>query len=218
MKGKRVLLFDLDGTLSDSSEGITKAVQIALHHFGIEEPDREPLKRFIGPPLTMAFQNYYHLGDEDTKTAIKEYRKYYNTKGIFENKLYDGMKELLEELHHKGYTLITASSKPECYVETITKYFGVDGFFVFLAGSELDGRRTDKQEVIRYALQKAGVTDLSTVLMIGDRHFDVTGAHQVGVSVVGVCYGFGTRQELEQAGADVLAETVQDLRALLLEE
>lgn len=217
MKKKQVLLFDLDGTLSDSSEGITKAVQVALRHFGIEEPDREPLKRFIGPPLTMAFQHYYHFNDADTKTAIQQYRKYYNTKGIFENVLYDGMKELLSELHQKGYTLIVASSKPECYVETITKYFGVDGLFDFLAGSELDGRRTDKQEVIRYALQKACVTDLSQALMIGDRHFDVTGAHQVGISAVGVCYGFGTREELIQAGADALADTVPQLRTLLLE-
>lgn len=216
MKGKQVLLFDLDGTLSDSSEGITKGVQIALRHFGIEEPDREPLKRFIGPSLKAAFQGFYHFDDEQTKEAIVEYRKYYNTKGIFENRLYDGMKELLQELHRQGYTLITASSKPECYVEIITDYFGVQDCFDVLAGSELDGRRTDKQEVIRYALEKGGITDLSTVLMMGDRHFDVTGAHQAGVQVVGVSYGFGSRQELEQAGADYVVDTVAQLRELLL--
>lgn len=203
--------FDLDGTITDSSLGITNSVLYALKKFEIEETDREKLCKFIGPPLTDSFEKYYGLSGEKRWEAVEYYREYYRDKGIFENHVYEGFEEMLKKLKEAGKKLVVATSKPEPFARQIMEHFGLSGYFDYVAGMELDGRRGTKVEVIRYALKECGIEDVSKVLMVGDREHDVIGAREVGMDCLGVLYGFGTLEELESAGAAYIAETVEDI-------
>lgn len=211
----QIILFDLDGTLTESGEGITKCVQYALSRFGIEEPDLEKLQCFVGPPLLESFMEYAGLSREDAEKAVEYYRERYNTTGIYENRLYPKIRELLELLKVNDKILGVASSKPEVYVRKILEYFRVDGYFRVLVGSELDGRRTGKAEVIEEALRRLDLDwQRDSVLMVGDREHDVKGARECGIQCIGVTYGYGTREELEKAGAVYIADSVEDLGIL----
>ena len=212
---KEYLLFDLDGTLTDPKEGITKSVQYALNAFGIEVRDLDELCCFIGPPLKDSFIEYYGFSEEDAKKAILIYREYFSTTGLYENVVFDGTKEVLKSLHQRGKKLYVASSKPEVFVKKILKHFDLDSFFVFMGGSDLAEIRVKKADVIRYVLNENHITDLDQVVMIGDRKHDVLGAKEVGIDSIGVMYGYGSREELTAAGADVLAETIFDLQNLV---
>lgn len=211
-----VILFDLDGTLTDSAEGITKSVQYALNHFGIKETDLKKLECFIGPPLKGQFMEYAGLSEAQAEVAIALYRERFSKIGIFENRLYEGVPELLGYLKDNGKTLAVASSKPEIYVNQILEHFEIKSFFDAVAGSELDGTRSEKWEVIEEVLELLGVSDRrSGVLMVGDRRHDVEGAHKCGLQCIGVSYGFGGRTELERAGAVYIAESVEELKVLV---
>lgn len=211
----QIILFDLDGTLTESGEGITKCVQYALSRFGIEEPDLEKLQCFVGPPLLESFMAYAGLSREDAEKAVEYYRERYNTTGIYENRLYPKVRELLELLKVNDKILGVASSKPEVYVRKILEYFRVDGYFRVLVGSELDGRRTGKAEVIEEALRRLDLDwQRDSVLMVGDREHDVKGARECGIQCIGVTYGYGSREELEKAGAVYIADSVEDLGIL----
>lgn len=211
----QIILFDLDGTLTESGEGITKCVQYALSRFGIQEPDLEKLRCFVGPPLLESFMEYAGLSREDAEKAVEYYRERYNTTGIYENRLYPKIRELLELLKVNDKILGVASSKPEVYVRKILEYFKVDGYFQVIVGSELDGRRTGKAEVIEEALRRLDLNwQRDSVLMVGDREHDVKGARECGLQCIGVTYGYGTREELETAGAVYVAESVEDLGIL----
>lgn len=212
---KKYYLFDLDGTLTDPKEGITKSVQYALESYGIDVYDLDGLDKFIGPPLLESFMEYYGFSETAAKGAIEKYRERYSTVGIFENVLYDGMENLLKNLVDSGKTLLVATSKPTFFAEKILDYFGIAKYFAFVAGSELDGARTRKSEVIKYALEGIDITDLDACAMIGDRMHDVVGAKESGLESVGVLYGYGSREELEAAGADYIAESVESLSLLL---
>lgn len=208
------LLFDLDGTLTDPGEGITKAVAYALAQFGIEVADRKSLYPFIGPPLTESFSEYYGFSDERLPEVIAQYRAYFRDRGMFENEVYAGIPELLAELRVRGYTLLVATSKPEPFARRILEHFGLDGYFSDICGATLEETRTKKAEVVAYALSENGI-EPGEALMIGDRRHDVEGARQCGLPCLGVLYGYGSREELERAGAAMLAEGVPDvLRAL----
>lgn len=209
------LLMDLDGTVTDPMEGITRAVEHALSSFGIEVKDRRQLCPFIGPPLKASFREFYGFNEEEIERAVLKYREYFSTRGIFENKLYEGMKGFLEAQQTAGKQLILATSKPEHYARRILDYFQLTPYFTFIGGSSLDNQRTEKEEVIRYILDTLPITDLSSVIMIGDRKFDVEGAHLNGLSAIGVLYGYGSREELEQAGADYLAADLTELSRLV---
>lgn len=206
-----IFFFDLDGTITDSSLGITNSVMYALKKYGIEEKDRSRLYRFIGPPLNFSFREYYGFSEEEAWEAVKYYREYYQDTGIFENRVYDGFEEMLKELKAAGKKMIVATSKPEPYARRIIEHFGLSGYFDYVAGMELDGDRGTKTEVIRYALKKCCIKDTEKVLMVGDREHDVTGAKETGLACLGVLYGFGTREELEEAGADYIAEKPGDI-------
>lgn len=211
----QIILFDLDGTLTDSGEGITKSVQYALSHFGIMENNLEKLRCFVGPPLQEQFMEYAGLSREQAWKAVEFYRERYNSIGIYENRLYPKIKELLELLAVNDKILGVASSKPEVYVEQILKHFGIYSYFQVVVGSELDGRRTRKAEVIEEALQRLGMDRArDSVLMVGDREHDVKGARDCGIQCIGVTYGYGSREELEKAGAVYIADTVEDLGIL----
>ncbi len=206
------ILFDLDGTLTDSGPGITNSVAYALKKWNIEEKDINVLRKFVGPPLDASFAKYYGFSKEKCVQAIQYYREYYLTKGIYENQVYDGMEELLKWLRDTGRRAIVATSKPEPSAIHVLEYFHMDSYFDIIAGATMDGSRVEKSDVIRYALDRAGIRDLSGVVMVGDRENDIQGAKANGLDSIGVLYGYGSREELEEAGAMQIAETVEDLR------
>jgi phosphoglycolate phosphatase len=212
----RTILFDLDGTLTDPGIGITNSVMYALSKYGISVPDRSALYPFIGPPLWASFEKFYGFSEAEAKRAVEYYREHYSITGLFENAVYDGIDALLAVLEDSGKTLVVATSKPEVFAEQILEHFDLAKYFAFIGGSELDGTRVNKDQVIRYALEMSGVTDLSTAVMVGDREHDILGAKKVGITSAGVLFGYGSRSELENAGADFIAETVDDLQRLLL--
>jgi len=210
------ILFDLDGTLTDPGIGITNSVMYALDKYGITVSDRRQLFCFIGPPLWESFERFYGFSETDAKRAVEYYREHYRVTGIFENTVYDGIDALLASLENSSKTLLVATSKPEIFAEQILEHYDLAKYFSFIGGSELDGARVNKHEVIRYALEMAGVTDLTTTVMVGDREHDILGAKTMGIASVGVLFGYGSRREFENAGADFIAETVDDLRRILL--
>lgn len=214
------ILFDLDGTITDSREGITKAVQYALKKVGIFEPDLTKLEPFIGPPLRESFCLFY--GDIINKTNVEEvvasYREHFEAKGIFQNIVYEGIPELLEKLKKSGKKIAVASGKPEVFVCRILKHFSLDKYFDVVVGSLLDGTRDKKSEIIQVALSQLfkSTPDLEKTVMIGDRKFDIEGAKEQKIASIGVHYGFSAPGELEEAGADFFVETVVDLGKILL--
>ena len=211
------VLFDLDGTLTDPGLGITNSVAHALAHFGITVTNRTQLYRFIGPPLLDSFMEYYGFTEEQAQEAVKVYREYFADRGWAENTVYEGMETLLAELTAAGKTLLVATSKPQVFAERILYHFGLARYFTHICGVALQAPRGySKADVVREALSKAGVTDLSAAVMVGDRHHDIDGAKAVGISSVGVLYGYGDREEHEAAGADAIAESVAELRTALL--
>lgn len=210
------ILMDLDGTVTNSKEGITKCLQYALQYFGVQIDNLNTLEKYIGPPLEQTFREGFGFGKEQAEVAIEKYRERYVPKGMYENHLYAGMEEALQRLRESGKVLIIATSKPEKFAITILKHFGIDGYFDDICGADPSVNRNTKEEVIRYALEKHELTDLSDILMVGDRKYDVEGARECGLSCMGVLYGFGNREELEEAGAEYIAETVEDMVQLLI--
>ena len=206
----RYLLFDLDGTLTESGPGIMNAANSALAFYGIEGWSLEELKRFIGPPLKDSFMNYCGFDEKKAVEAIVKFREYYNTKGWCENRPYEKVEEMLKVLHEKGYKLIVATSKIENQAVRICSHFGLSEFLDDIVGSD-DGSRALKKDVINFVLDKYGITDKDEAIMIGDREHDILGAKATGIDSMGVLYGYGSRGELEAAGADLIAETVDDI-------
>lgn len=212
----KYILFDLDGTLTDSAPGIINSVIYALKKYNIEVTDRAQLYKFVGPPLIDSFQKHYGFSKEKAEEALDYYRERYRDKGIFENLVYDGLENLLKALKRSNKTLIVATSKPQIFAERVLDHFNITKYFTYIAGSTLDGTRERKGDVIKYALENCGIMDLSEVIMIGDREHDIIGAKEAGVSSMGVLYGYGDRRELETAGADFIATTIEDIEKLLL--
>jgi len=196
--------------------GITKSVQYALAGFGVQVEDHRTLTHFIGPPLIDAFMEYYRFTPEDARAATDRYRERFSTVGLYENEVYEGIPQLLDKLKQAGKKLLVATSKPEVFARQILEHLSLDGYFDFIGGSTMDETRTHKEEVIAYLLAENGITDLSQVVMIGDRKYDVAGAHSLGIRCVGVLYGFGDLAEMQEAGADAIAEDIDALEALLL--
>ena len=194
---KQYLLFDLDGTLTDPMVGITSSVQYALEKFGIHVKYLKDLIPFIGPPLDDSFQEFYGLSKEDAGKAVEYYRERYSTTGIFENRPYPGVEKMLQELRRKKYLLAVASSKPEYYVKQILDYFNLTEYFDEIVGSEMNGARTNKTEVIEETLKRLGLDHhREQVIMVGDKEHDVLGARKAGLDCVAVSYGYGTEEEL----------------------
>ena len=210
------ILFDLDGTITDSGEGITKSVQYALKYFDILVNNLEDLRKFIGPPLKESFKEYYKFDEEKANIALKKYREYYADKGIYENDLYDGIIEVLDKLKENEKTIILATSKPEVYAKQILEYFKIDKYFTFVAGSDFEETRVKKGDVIKYAIKGAKIPDLSKVIMIGDREHDIIGAKENNIKSIGVLYGFGDVIELTQARAEYMANNTGELLNILL--
>lgn len=227
----RLILFDLDGTLTESHPGILRSVRYALEQMGQPIPPEEELLAFVGPPLVDSFTSVTRLSEEDAAQAIVYYREYFRSRGKYENSVYDGIPAVLDRLKKKGLQLGIASSKPETFVRDILQHFGLIDCFDLICGATMDGRLSEKPDIIRYALRTAGCMreDSETlteeearavrreVVMVGDRKYDITGAHKMGMSAVGVTWGYGSREELESSGADALAADPEELFRLLTE-
>ncbi len=209
------ILFDLDGTLSDSAEGIINCVQYALEDMGIKA-ERAELYCFVGPPLRDMFMQKFGMDVETAKRAQSKYRERFSTVGIKENHMYEGIDELLSGLKAAGKRLAVATSKPTEFSREIVEDYGIMPYFELVLGSEFTGERHSKAEVIRDVLAMMGVSDMSSVVMVGDRHYDVEGAAECGVDCVGVYYGYAEPGELEVAGAVKTVRSVEELKACLL--
>ena len=209
------VLFDLDGTLTDPYVGITESVKYALNFFGKPIPDDEALKQYIGPPLIWSFKELAGITGDDTVKAVKKYRERYETIGWKENALLDGAEELLADLKKKGKILGLATSKPEKTSIQILEYFGIDRYFDFMGGASMDLTRNTKVQVVNYTLKNLGVADLSKAVLVGDRHHDIDGAKEAGIASIGVLVGYGSRSELENAGADYICETLADVEKIV---
>ena len=206
----KYFLFDLDGTLTDPGLGITNSVMYALKKFGIDETDRTKLYKFIGPPLKDSFLKFYGFDAKQCEDGVTYYREYFKEKGIFENKVYDGIEDLLMQLKAAGKIVILATSKPEEFAIRILEHFKLAKYFDFVAGASMDSARIKKADVIAYALENIDVENLAQAVMIGDREHDVLGAKQIGMDSVGVLWGYGDLEELQQAGATRIVENVKD--------
>lgn len=212
----KYIFLDLDGTITDSREGITKCFEYALKSLGVSVEDRADLEQFIGPPLEQSFREGFGFDEETVTLAVKKYRERYVPVGAYENLVYPGMEAALQKLKEAGKVLIVATSKPEHMAKKILEHFGLDKYFEDICGADDDKNRSKKAEVIRYALARNEITDLDDVLMVGDRKFDVAGAHECGMRCMGVLYGFGDRTELKNAGAAYIAETVEDMARIIV--
>ncbi len=212
---KRVILFDLDGTLTDSEEGVTRSIQYALKRLRKPAPDSEDLNWCIGPPLIESFKRL--LGDDGSgqaHEALLMYRERFDKIGKFENKVYDGIPEVLSLLNERGFSLFVATSKPRVYSVDIIKHFALVPYFNRVYGSELNGDLVDKTELIDHIISNEGI-DKNRVVMIGDRSHDIIGAKNNGLASIGVTYGYGSRKELLDSGADHLASSPSDILNLL---
>lgn len=212
---KNIILFDLDGTITDPKEGITKSIQYSLASFGINIENPDELIKFIGPPIRPAFKEFYGFDDAGAEKAVEKFRERFLVKGLFENIMYDGIDILLEKLKAAGKTLIIATSKPTVQAKIVLEYFNLDKYFAYVSGSEMNGDRSDKGEVIRHALAQNNISDISRCIMVGDRKHDIIGAKSVGMQSIGVLYGYGGYDELSDAGADYIVGSVDELSVLL---
>lgn len=211
-----VVLFDLDGTLTDPRRGIFNSFHYALDKLGLAEKNPDTMHSLIGPPLRETFKKRYGVADKQIEQAVIHYREYFGDKGLFENEIYDGIPGLLKNLKNDGRKVILATTKADIYAERILEHFQIKEYFDFLSCATFDGSRTDKGEIIAHALKQQNIKGSQSVAMTGDRLFDIMGAKQNGIASIGVVYGFGTREELRSAGSDYLVTSVAELAALLL--
>lgn len=207
----RHILLDLDGTLTDPKLGITGGVQYALAKFGIVEPDPDTLIPFIGPPLLNSFMDFYGMQEETAWQAVGYYREYFGTRGMYENEPYAGIDTFLGLLKEQGRELYVATSKPLVYAAEIVRHFGLEGYFTGIYGSELDGTRSDKGELIAYIMNKH-VLNAADSVMIGDRKHDLIGAGKNGIDAIAAGYGYGTEEELRAWNPVQYYRTLEDLR------
>jgi len=211
------ILLDLDGTITNPKEGITKSIQYALRKVGIEVEDLDTLTKHIGPPLKEGFMEMWGFDEETANRLVTYYREYFSVTGIYENVVYDGMEELLKKLKAAGKTLIVATSKPEFFAKQIMEHFHLDLYVTDICGSNLDGTRTKKGDVIAYAMKKNHITHKEDIIMVGDRSHDIIGAKENGIPCVGVLYGFGNEEEFRSNHADYIVKDVDELGKILME-
>ncbi|NMA96386.1 MAG: HAD family hydrolase [Clostridiales bacterium] len=202
-----LILFDLDGTVTDSKPGIVNSVKYALKSFGIEEKDEKVLQSFIGPPLVTSFQKYYGFSDKETAEVIEKYREYYKDKGIYENTLYDGIEDVIKASFESSKKLVIATAKPTVFAKKVLEHHSLDQYFKKIVGSNLDGTRVNKDEIIGYIKESVNSFKTDSTLMIGDRKYDIDSAHQFGIDSIGVLYGYGSETEIESCNPTFVINT-----------
>lgn len=211
MKNYDYYLFDFDGTLCDTTEGIFNSIIYSLDCYGIKETDLKKLEFFVGPPLFESYKTVYGVNDEDAKYLIEKYRERYKTKAAQESRIYDGIKNMLEALKARGKKIAVASSKPKLFVDEISQYHDIYKYYDFVSAETFKNNHSSKKELINACLEYFGNPDKSMVLMVGDRFYDIDGAKASGVDSAGAVYGFGTEEELKNAGATYILHTPDDL-------
>ena len=209
---KKAIFFDLDGTLTDSGEGIMNCAELGLRHFGLPVPSREKMRVFVGPPLDQTFIRFGVPADK-TQEAIDVFRSRYRTVGKFENFPYPGIREALQTLQEQGHRLFVATSKPEVLAKEVLEHFDLARYFEQIAGATLDGSRSHKADVITYLLGLTG--DVGQTVMVGDTAFDVLGAAEHGIPTLGVSWGYGEVADMQKAGAISIAHTVEEMVDLI---
>ena len=209
------IFFDLDGTLTDSEPGIVNAALYTLEKYNISVNEKEELRKFIGPPLQDSFSTDYGFNEEEVEEAIATFREYYAEKGIFENEVYPGIKEVLVELKNRGKKLAVATSKPEVFTVRILEHFDLLKYFDYVGAATLDDSKIKKGEIIKEALDTLNITDLTKVVMVGDRKHDIKGASVNGISSVGVMWGYGSIEEFEKHNATYIINEVEELLEIL---
>ncbi|MDE7108242.1 MAG: HAD family hydrolase [Clostridiales bacterium] len=208
------ILLDLDGTLTDSFEGITNSALYALHKMAVTKYNKSNLNFFVGPPLYDSFGKIFDGDEQKVERAVTLYREYFAERGWKENRVYDGVPQMLQQLVDCGKTLIVATSKPELFARRIVEHFDLSKYFTFVAGASMDNSRTKKAKVIEYAIASTGIEKTDTI-MIGDRNHDILGAKQCGLKSMGVLYGYGDLPEHTAAGADYIANTPEEIVKIL---
>lgn len=216
MKNYKYILFDLDGTIINSSLGVTNSVIYSLKKLGEKVPQREELLKFIGPPLLYSYMNYCGFSQEKANLAIEFYRENYEKNGMLENKFYDGIEDMLSCIKDTGKTIIIATSKPEFFAKQILDSFNISKYFDFIVGATLDEKRNHKDEVLNYILQNCNIANKQNCVLVGDTKFDAIGAKAVNIDCIGVSYGFGTKQELLDNSVITIADSPEDLKKILL--
>ncbi len=209
------ILFDLDGTLTDPCEGITNSIAYALKKYDIEVNDKKELYKFIGPPLKDSFMKYYGFCETEADRAIAFYREYFRDKGIYENRVYEGVVDMLEKLYADGKKIVLATSKPEEFAVRILEHFDLKKFFSVVAGASMDSSRSKKGDVIAYALSMCEDVVKEATVMIGDREHDIIGAKENSLKSIGVLYGYGSEEELKTAGTDYIVQTPDDILKII---
>ena len=207
----KYVLFDLDGTLTESKEGITRSVQYALRKCNIVVENLDSLEKFIGPSLKDSFMQYCDFSEEQALKSLGYYREYFESKGMFQNRVYGNIERLLERLKKLDLHLVVATSKPMVFARKILKYFNLYSYFDDVIGSNLDGTRCKKGEVIQFIMDKYKIEDNRQVVMVGDRRHDAIGAAENGIDCIGVTYGYGSAEELENARATYIVHDVEEL-------
>lgn len=215
MKKYKYLFFDLDGTITDSCEGIYKSFMYALEFFGISVENPEDLRPVIGPPLKNSFMDLFGFDEEKAEAAVEKYRERFSVKGLYENRVYDGVESLLKSLKSKGYFICLATSKPEKFAARCLEYFKIDSYFDFITGATLDGRINSKEDVLAHIINTVKIDNMSEILMIGDRKYDLLGAAHFGIDALGVLYGYGSKEELEICPNVGIVKTPQDIEKFL---
>lgn len=210
------ILFDLDGTLTDSKLGIIRSFNYALRSYGMEEQDTAALEKFVGPPLRYSFMTLCGFSSDEADEAIRRYREYYLVKGMYENAVFPGIPELLQGLKSMGKTLAVATCKLTVQAKTILEYFQLADYFTVIAGSNQDGTRSNKDEVVRYCLDELNIHRYDGVVLVGDTKYDLEGAGKVGIDAIAVLYGYGKREELQKYNPTHIVKTVEDLGRLLM--
>jgi len=216
LKKYEYLFFDLDGTLTDSCEGIYKSFEYALGFYGIEVKDLNTLKPVLGPPLKDSFMEMYGFDEKTADEAVAKYRERFSVTGLYENRVYDGVYEMLSDLKEKGYFIALATSKPEKFARVILKHFKLEKYFDFIAGATIGGNISTKEDVINHIINSLDITDNSKILMIGDRKYDLIGAKEFDIDAVGVLYGYGSVEELLEYPSVMLAKTPEDVVKFLV--
>ena len=210
------VLFDLDGTLTDPAEGILNSIRHSLTYYPeITVPETSVLEKFIGPPLWESYVKYCGMDKTTAEEAVEHYREYFRPTGIFENKLYEGIPELLAALKDKGVNIRLATSKPQVFAEQILEHFGIARYFTSVQGSKLDGSVINKEDIIRLIMTENEVITASDTVMVGDTAFDIIGAKKNGIPAIGVAYGYGTKADLAAAKANAITKSVEELTVLL---
>ena len=209
------IFFDLDGVLTDSKEGIINSALYALEKYNIDVNDKEELRKFIGPPLQDSFSTDYGFNEEEVDGVIATFREYYSEKGINENKVFENIEQILRGLVRRKKKLVVATSKPEVFATKVLINFNLLKYFEYVSAATLDESKIKKEAIIKEAINALEITDLSKVVMVGDRKHDVIGAKNNGIDCIGALWGYGGKEELEKAGVTLLAETPLDLLKLI---